>query len=32
MIEYYRSAPGRGRGDPPDVSHFSRDPAKILRR
>ncbi|MDP8923615.1 MAG: fused MFS/spermidine synthase [Chloroflexota bacterium] len=33
MIEYYRSAPGRGRGAPPDLwSGFSRDPSKILRR
>ena len=33
MIEYYRSAPGRGQGAPPDLwSDFSRDPEKILRR
>jgi len=33
FIEYYRSAPGRGAGSPPDIwSGFSRDPERILRR
>lgn len=32
-IEYFRSLPGRGQGDPPDIhSHFSRDPARVIVR
>ncbi len=31
VIEYFRSLPGRGQGNPPDVySAFSRDPSKVV--
>ncbi|MBA2446989.1 MAG: fused MFS/spermidine synthase [Chloroflexi bacterium] len=33
VIEYFRSLPGRGQGEPPDIyAHFSRDPSKVLVR
>jgi spermidine synthase len=33
FIEYYRSLPGRGQGEPPDLwSPYSRDPERVLKR
>ena len=35
MIEYFRSIPSRGQGDPPEIyenGSFSRDPSKIMAR
>jgi spermidine synthase len=33
FIEYYRSLPGRGQGEPPDLwSPYSRDPDRVLKR
>jgi spermidine synthase len=33
FIEYYRSLPGRGQGNPPDIwNTFSRDPRKVIKR
>jgi spermidine synthase len=33
IIEYYRSSPTGGRGEPPDIwTPYSRDPSKVLKR